>query len=159
MDKDKVQNTGDPRKPPSGWISTDCANQWLRDRGPERQPSPLHILIVEDEMLPAVMLEIAVMDAGHIAHKASRLSNAMELASAGPFDAAVLDVNLADELVFPLAALLRKRGVPFLFASGCGKAALPREYRDCAVLQKPYSLDDFDSALRAVLRGPNHGAG
>jgi DNA-binding response OmpR family regulator len=119
-----------------------------------RQPAPLRILIVEDEMLPAMLLEAAVIDAGHTARKAARLPRAIETANAEHFDAAVLDVNLAGEPVFPLAALLRERGVPFLFASGYGEAGVPREYRDCMVLQKPYSQDDFNSALRTLLRDP-----
>jgi DNA-binding response OmpR family regulator len=120
----------------------------------DRQAAPLRILIVEDEMLPAMLLEAAVIDAGHTARKAARLPKAMEMADAEHFDAAVLDVNLAGVPVFPLAARLRESGVPFLFASGYGEAGVPREYRDCMVLQKPYSQDDFNNALRALLRDP-----
>lgn len=116
-----------------------------------RASAPLRVLIVEDEMLPAMLLEAVVIDAGHDARKAARLPKAMELATAEHFDAAVLDVNLAGEPVFPLAALLRERGVPFLFASGYGEAGVPREYDDCMVLQKPYSVDEFNSALRTLL--------
>ena len=54
--------------------------------------------------------------------------------------------------MFPLAALLRERGVPFLFASGYGEAGVPREYGDCMVLQKPYSVAEFNSALQTLLR-------
>lgn len=114
--------------------------------------APLHILIVEDEMLPAMLLEVALVDAGHDARKAARLPKAMELAQAEHFDAAVLDVNLAGERVFPLAALLREQGVPFMFASGYGEAGLPAEYCDCLVLQKPYSMGGFNIALQTLLR-------
>lgn len=117
-----------------------------------KDDGPLKILIVEDEMLLAMMLEDAVSHAGHKVRKAARLSNAMDLAGAEHFDAAVLDVNLAGEPVFPLAADLRARGVPFLFASGYGDAGVPAEYRDCAVLQKPYGLDAFRNALHGLLR-------
>lgn len=119
-------------------------------KGCER--APLHILIVEDEMLPAMLLETIIVDAGHVARKAARLPKAMELASAEHFDAAVLDVNLAGEPVFPLAALLRKQGVPFLFASGYGEAGLLPEYRGCVVLQKPYRADDFKRALQTLMQ-------
>lgn len=126
-----------------------------QDIGSGGHTPPLHILIVEDELLPATLLEIAVMDAGHVAHRAAGLSKAMALASAEPFDAAVLDVNLAGEFVFPLAALLRKRAVPFLFATGYGRAGVPPEYQDCTVLQKPYATDVFNDALQELLRGPD----
>lgn len=103
-------------------------------------------------MLPAMLLEASVVDAGHTARKAARLPKAMELARDEHFDAAVLDVNLAGEPVFPLATLLRAQGVPFLFASGYGEAGVPPEYRDCMVLQKPYSVDGFNTALQTLLQ-------
>lgn len=112
---------------------------------------PLHILIVEDEMLPAMLLEETMRRAGHTTRKAARLSRAVALARAESFDAAVLDVNLAGEPVFPLAAMLREQGVPFLFATGYGEAGLPPEYRDCDVLQKPYTTEMFNRALAALL--------
>lgn len=109
-------------------------------------------------MLPAMLLEAVVADAGHTSRKAGRLSKAIELANDEPFDAAVLDVNLAGERVFPLAALLRERGVPFLFASGYGEAGLPSEYCDCLVLQKPYSVGGFNIALQTLLRDSGEAA-
>lgn len=121
-----------------------------QNRGAGRKSTPLRVLIVEDEMLPAMLLEAVVVDAGHTARKAARLRRAIELASEELFDAAVLDVNLAGEQVFPLAALLRKQHVPFLFATGYGEAGVPPEYRDCIVLQKPYSAGAFNNALRAL---------
>lgn len=123
-----------------------------------RRAARLRVLIVEDEMLPAMLLEAAVVDAGHAARKAARLPKAMELARSEHFDAAILDVNLAGERVFPLAVLLRERGVPFLFASGYGEAGVPAEYGDCVVLQKPYSMDGFNIALQTLLHDsrPDH---
>ena len=117
-----------------------------------RKSAPLNILIVEDEMLPAMLLEATVVDGGNAARKAARLSKAMDLARAEHFDAAVLDVNVAGELVYPLAALLREQHVPFMFASGYGASGQPTEYDDCLVLQKPYSVAGFNVALQTLLQ-------
>lgn len=114
---------------------------------------PLHILIVEDEIMLAMLLEEVVAQAGHTSRKAARLDKALALLEAERFDAAVLDVNLNGERTFPLAAKLRERGVRFLFASGYGDAGVPPEYRDCRVLQKPYTQEAFSSALQALLQG------
>jgi DNA-binding response OmpR family regulator len=121
------------------------------------QAAARRILIVEDEMALAMLLEDAIAEAGHKPRKAARLSKAMELARGERFDAAVLDVNLNNEPVFPLAALLRERGVPFLFASGYGSAGVPPEYSNYPVLQKPYGLDVFHAALRSLLQGARSG--
>lgn len=103
-------------------------------------------------MLLALMLEDVVRDAGHVARKASRLSNALQMADAEDFDAAILDINLAGEEVFPLAAILHDRGTPFLFVSGYGDAGVPPEYAGYPRLQKPYGLEEFKASLDSLLR-------
>lgn len=111
------------------------------------------ILIVEDEMMLALLLEDVVKEAGYAASKSARLPHALGLVNATRFDAAVLDVNLNGEQVFPVADALRKQGVPFLFASGYGDIAVPAEYRSYPVLQKPYGLETFRGALQELLGG------
>lgn len=115
-----------------------------------RQAPSRQILLVEDEMLLAMVLEEMVVEAGHTARRTARLSEAMELVRSEPFAAAVLDVNIGGEPVFPLAALLRERGIPFCFATGYGIQA--PEFRDCMVLQKPYGVAEFSRALQSLLR-------
>ena len=105
----------------------------------------------------AMMLEDILNDAGYHVLKAARLPNALEIVAqsslddAGRIDAAILDINLAGVEVFPLADILRKRGVPFVFTSGYGKDGLPENYRANAVLQKPYGADSILSTLKALL--------
>jgi DNA-binding response OmpR family regulator len=132
-----------------GDISTDEGHAELADR--KRQSGPRRILLVEDEMLLALVLEDMVVEAGYTASRAARLSRAMELVRNEQFAAAVLDVNVAGEPVFPLAALLRERGIPFCFATGYGLAGLEPEFRDCPVLQKPYGAAEFNRALQSLL--------
>lgn len=120
--------------------------------GATTQTAPRRVLIVEDEMMLALLLEDTVVEAGHEVRKAGHLSNAFNLIEAEHFDAAILDVNLDGEKVFPLAVALRARGIPMLFASGYGDAGIPEEFRAYAVLQKPYSLDVFHAALRRLLK-------
>lgn len=75
------------------------------------------ILIVEDEAIVALMLETEIADAGaDVVGPAFDLASAVQLA-ATPLDAAVLDINLGGEKVFPAARVLKDRGVPMIFAS------------------------------------------
>ena len=114
------------------------------------------ILMVEDEMNLAMMLEDILDDAGYRVLKAARLPNALEIVAQsgsdgkGRIDAAILDINLAGVEVFPLADILRERGVPFVFTSGYGSDGMPDDYRDSAVLQKPYSPDKIVGTVRAM---------
>jgi CheY-like chemotaxis protein len=114
----------------------------------------LRILIVEDEMLVAMNIEDMLLDLGHeVAGLAGRLDPAMALARETSFDAAMLDVNLAGEASFPVAKILRERGIPFLFATGYGIKGIEEEYRSSPVLQKPFRAADLERALQAMLEG------
>jgi CheY-like chemotaxis protein len=112
--------------------------------------SRLRILVVEDEGLVAMMLEDLLDDLGcEVAYSASTVSQALAwLEGGGAPDAALLDINLGAEPVFPVAEELSRRGVPFAFSTGYGGAPDPR-FRDAPLLGKPIRLE----RLTAVLRG------
>jgi len=96
------------------------------------------VLIVEDEMFLAMMLQDLLEDAGYLVLKAARLPAALALAESAQIDVAMLDINLAGTEVFPAAEVLRRRRIPFLFTSGYGCNGLPPDYRQSPMLQKPY---------------------
>jgi CheY-like chemotaxis protein len=113
--------------------------------------SRLRILVVEDEMLVAMNIEDMLLDLGHeVAGIAGRLAPALALAEEAAFDLAMLDVNLAGEASFPVADVLRGRGIPFLFATGYGAAGIAEGYRSAPVLQKPFRTADLAEAIRAA---------
>lgn len=108
----------------------------------------LRILVIEDEMLVAMNIEDMLLALGHeVAGIAGRLAPALALAREGDFDLAMLDVNLAGEATFPVADVLRDRGIPFLFATGYGVEGLRQDYRGATVLQKPFRSRDLAAAL------------
>lgn len=113
------------------------------------------VLMAEDEMNLALLLEDLLVDAGYRVLRAARLSHGLALLDDGErVDVAILDINLAGVQVFPLAEALRERGIPFLFASGYGAAAVPSEFGDCPVLQKPYTAEQICEALAGLLDQP-----
>lgn len=63
---------------------------------------------------------------------------------------ALLDVNLASEPCFPIAAILKARGVPFMFLTGYDDLRiLPAEYYSAPRLAKPF---DEEELVRLVAR-------
>jgi CheY-like chemotaxis protein len=111
----------------------------------------LRILIVEDEMLLAMNIEDMLLDLGHeVVGIASRLEPALALAREADFDVAMLDVNLAGDRSFPVAEALAERGIPFLFATGYGRAGIDEAYRDRPVLQKPFRAGELLAAIEAL---------
>jgi DNA-binding response OmpR family regulator len=111
----------------------------------------LRVFVVEDEMTIALMIEDMLLDLGHrIAGLAMRLSPAMDMARTVEADVAVLDVNLDGHRSFPIAAILRERGVPVLFATGYGARGLEPPFESNPVIQKPFDVRDLQAALTCV---------
>ena len=107
------------------------------------------ILIVEDEMLIAMMLQDIVSDLGHQpVGPVMRLEPALDAALRDDFDLAILDLNLAGKQSFPIADRLLDRGIPFFFATGYGRDGLTEGYRDLPVVQKPYDAYQIALMLR-----------
>jgi len=112
------------------------------------------VLLVEDEMCLAMMLQDLLEDAGYRVIKAARVPAALSMAEGEQIDAAILDVNVAGREVFPVADELRRRGVPFMFASGYGDRGVPGEFREYPMLQKPYDPAALGTMLQNVLASP-----
>jgi CheY-like chemotaxis protein len=109
-------------------------------------------LLVEDEVLVAMYVEDALSELGYaVAAVASNLAEALALARDDQFDFAVLDINLNGEKSFPVAELLRKRQIPFLFVSGYTSGGLAEEYRNEVRLRKPFRSSDLAKAIARLL--------
>ena len=67
----------------------------------------------------------------------STASEALSRARENHFDAAVLDINLGDGLVYTVAEVLEQRGVPFVFVTGYDVDSIDSRFTAIPILQKP----------------------
>ena len=110
------------------------------------------ILVVEDEMLVSMLIEDILLDLGcEIVGPASRVPKALEIALSERVDAALLDMNVAGERVFPVADALAERGIPFAFVSGYGDEVLDGSHAGRPVVKKPFPASALEVTLRACL--------
>lgn len=113
------------------------------------------ILIVEDESLVAMLLETILEDMGcTTVGPISNIEDALALLEsdeAQTLDGALLDVNVAGREVFPVADVLKARGVPFVFSTGYGQGGLPDQWRTHATIQKPFTEAAVQQALMTAL--------
>lgn len=112
----------------------------------------LRILVAEDNMLAAMELEQMLADCGcETVGPAATVEQALRLAREQRLDGAVLDVNLRDQLVFPVADELARRGVRMIFATGYERSyAFPQHLESCARLRKPYSDDEVKQLVAST---------
>ncbi|UGB39484.1 response regulator [Frateuria soli] len=110
----------------------------------EKTSGPWRILLVEDEMLVAMLLEDMLSEAGHtIVGPMARIDQAVEAARTKAIDLAILDVNLGGEEVYPVAEALAAREIPFAFATGYGAQGLREPWQARPTLQKPFHRADL----------------
>jgi CheY-like chemotaxis protein len=111
----------------------------------------LRVLLVEDDVLIAMMLEGVLLRVGCVVvGPFCRVEKAAQAARDAAIDVAVLDVNLAGERVYPVAEALAHRGVPFVFMTGYNRSELPAEYSARPALAKPFMARELTESLAAV---------
>jgi DNA-binding response OmpR family regulator len=119
------------------------------------------ILIAEDDAILAFDLGIVLQKAGaKILGPTLTLSHTLSLAQSAPLSAAVLDVSLRNEEVFPAAQELKGRGVGIVFYTGYAAIdQLRRDWPEAQVLTKPTPARVLVEAVRKALRpSANHAA-
>jgi len=113
--------------------------------------APLSVLVVEDEPLIAMMIEDFIDILGHsLAGTCESVAEALEKVEEGGFDTVILDVNLRDGPCWPVADVLKDKGIPFVVATGGHVEPPPPAHADAHQLAKPFTLDGVQSALETV---------
>lgn len=115
----------------------------------------MRVLIVEDEHIVALALADDLEDQGAIVvGPTSSVEGALGLIDKHDLEAAVLDIQLQSQMVFPVADALVGRDVPFLFTSGFDSSAVPEEYAHIPQCEKPASSRTVvDMLVRLAGRG------
>ena len=107
-----------------------------------RSLAGLFILIVEDEVIVAMMLEDILRDFGCSVALAGNIEEALACVRQNPPDGVLLDMNVHGRDTIPVAEELAGRSVPFLLVTGYGKGdGDPAVIKGAPRLQKPFSQD------------------
>ena len=126
----------------------------------KRELSNRKVLVVEDEMMIAMLIEDMLDEFGcKLVGPATNVPRALELIGKEQVEIAVLDLNLDGKDTYAIADALRQKNVPFIFATGYGSTGMRPEYSDRPVLQKPFQAIDLETALAQALAGSNVVAG
>jgi two-component SAPR family response regulator len=106
------------------------------------------VLLVEDDIILSTDLAFLLTEAGCKA-VVPTTSNAAALSAMVHYivDVAILDVNIQNEWVFPVANALDAAGIPFLFLTAYSHDSIPAEHRPRPFIQKPHHPDGLVEAL------------
>ncbi len=120
----------------------------VRQAVPKAAVPGLRVLVVEDEFMIAMLIEETLQDHDYaVIGPFNSLDQALDAVAGDLPDAALLDVNLRGEKVYPLAELLHRSGVPFVLLSGYGSDAIPADRPDWQACSKPFNPKELINAL------------
>lgn len=108
------------------------------------------LLVVEDDYLIATELRYSLEEAGAVVvGPAGTVRDALAVVEreGARLDGAVLDINLRDERVYPVADALAARGVPFVFTTGYDELAIPSDYARVPRCEKPIDKERLKGLL------------
>ncbi len=113
------------------------------------------VLVVEDEMLIAMMIEDMLTDLGcRSVTSAATVDKALALIDAQVFDAAMLDMNLNGNDSHVVAEALAARGIPFVYSTGNTGHGMRDGYSDRPMLKKPFKYEELVSVLTRLKLAP-----
>jgi CheY-like chemotaxis protein len=121
--------------------------------GPRPVLSGSKILVVEDETIVSLLLEDMLSELGcSEVWLTANVAAALGVLGTRRPDAAVLDVNLGRETVYPVADKLAVLEIPFIFATGYGRFGIQEKWASRPIIQKPYDAETLLEAMAEVLK-------
>jgi DNA-binding response OmpR family regulator len=110
------------------------------------------ILVVEDEVLICLLIETILTDAKYRVIVANSVAEALDTVGEAPPDAAILDLNVKGEKVFPVAEKLAAASIPFIFATGGGGAEIVG-FPNAPWIAKPFRENELLEAIDRLTAG------
>jgi CheY-like chemotaxis protein len=113
------------------------------------------VLVVEDEYFLADDIVRALQALGaRVVGPFGELKEATAIVDGdGAIDAAIVDINLRTEMVFPLARILQARRIPFVFTTGYDAGSIEAEFQDVRLLGKPLDMAAMARELTGLING------
>jgi len=111
------------------------------------------ILVVEDEyMIAEEVAEMLSQVGAEPVGPVPRVSDALRLIDRdGRIDAALLDVNLSNEPIWPVVDVLLTRTVPLVLTTGYDATAIPLSYGHLPRCEKPTTGQEIARALEQAI--------
>lgn len=110
------------------------------------------VLLVEDEILIGLEIALVLEEAGAaVIGPVATVPEALKAIAVNRLDAAVLDVRLGAQEVFPAAEALAKLDVPFIFHTGHADGAMLAAWPGRLILRKPVAPEAIVAGLVDLL--------
>jgi DNA-binding NarL/FixJ family response regulator len=121
------------------------------------QPNAPRAIVFEDHTgLSAALTDLLEERLGYnVAACAGCIEDAIRLAHVERCDIAVVDLDLQGVMAYPALDELRRRGIPYVLATGTLPLDIPSRY-DAPMVRKPYSAAQLENAIRTACARSAH---
>jgi|EndMetStandDraft_4_1072995.scaffolds.fasta_scaffold622759_2 DNA-binding NtrC family response regulator len=123
---------------------------------PAHSDRPANVLIVEDDLLNALLMEETLQLAGHKVRCAKTIDRALALLATCEFDAAIIDLQIGESLSTDVGEKLEQLGIPWAITTGHTRAEVDPKFAEVPMLKKPFTLDSLldltESTIHAGLK-------
>lgn len=110
------------------------------------------ILVLDDEPLISMLVEGWLTELGcEVVGPARSVEQGLDIVGSAELDAAILDVNLNGKNSFLVADALKKKGIPFAFATGDSGVDASAGYHNPILLPKPFDFESVKTVLGKLL--------
>jgi DNA-binding response OmpR family regulator len=110
------------------------------------------VLVVEDNPVIAFDIADSLEEVRATVVVSACVSDALAAIEVAAFDGAILDVNLPDGIVMPVAERLSNQDVPVIFCTGVElPAAIKQRFPDAVVYMKPVLMNEIIRRLVALM--------
>jgi DNA-binding response OmpR family regulator len=117
------------------------------------KPIQKRVLLVEDEPLVGMVIADMLNELGYeVVSAGPDVDAASASARTENIEIAVLDLAIENGSTFPVAAILRERGVPFVFMTGLDISKARAKFGGIVVLEKPFGAAALENALGVAER-------
>jgi DNA-binding response OmpR family regulator len=121
-------------------------------QGPPERQGRGRVLVVEDEIAIAVLLEEELAEAGYeTVGPAGTVEHAAGLIEKEWIDAAILDINISGRSVGEILSPLVERRIPFVFMTGYDELKLPSWVPPVQRFAKPFHVPDLVARLPDII--------
>lgn len=109
------------------------------------------VLLAEDEAMIGMMMRELLGECGVFVVGPCCTVNEALSAMVTELDGAILDLNLGGDAIYPVAAALGERNVPFAFVTGYGRESIDPRFAHVPILQKPITRENLETCLAQML--------
>lgn len=121
---------------------------------PMRPSVGARVLILEDDVLNALLIEDTLQFAGHrVVGPAWSIAQALKLLDTREIEAAILDVQIGESVSFEVGYRLDELGIPWAITTAHAPSVVAPHFPDVPLLAKPFTVAELQDLIAGLLDG------